>query len=353
MFVILVVMVLGFAFLAYVLYQKLGELKNDQTASLLKQDMTMLSEGMATLKEGLQTHLTDRLDKNQIMMRDSMVKQFASSSKLITEVTQRLTKLDETNRRVVDVADELKMLQNVLQNPKQRGVLGEYYLESVLMNVLPPDGFAMQHKFKDGETVDAIIFLDKKILPIDSKFSLENYNRMVEENDKTKRSLLGKAVKDDLKKRIDETSKYIRPSEGTMDFAFMFVPSESLYYDLLTSKIGAGTTAARDLIEYAFRDKKVIIVSPTSFMAYLQTVLQGLRSLQIEEQAKEIHNRVIQLRLHLESYDNYMQKLGSSLGVTVGHFNTAHKELKKVDKDIIKISGKAAVIEPVIVDRPQ
>ncbi|HVI69621.1 MAG TPA: DNA recombination protein RmuC [Magnetospirillaceae bacterium] len=352
--IVLIVVLVGFGAIVYMLNQRLNSLKDDTTAGLLKQDLLAVTDGMSALKDGLQSHLTDRLDKSQELMRESIVKQFSESSKLITDVTERLTKLDETNRRVVDVADELKLLQNVLQNPKQRGVIGEYYLQTVLMNVLPPERFQLQYKFKDGEIVDAVIFLDKnKILPIDSKFSLENYNRLVEEKDKTRREVIAKQLKADLKNRIDETSKYIRETEGTMDFAFMFIPSEAVYYDLLINKIGTAGTSSRDLIEYAFRDKKVIIVSPTSFMAYLQTVLQGLRSLQIEEQAKEIQIRVIQLRLHLEAYDTYMNKLGASLSTTVNHFNVAHKELKKVDKDVVKISGATPVIEPTIVARPQ
>jgi DNA recombination protein RmuC len=191
------------------------------------------------------------------------------------------------------------------------------------------------------------------MLPVDSKFSLENYNRIIEEKDKAPREVLIKAFKADLKNRIDETAKYIRPNEGTMDFAFMFIPSEAIYYDLLINKVGVTSTSSRDLIEYAFRDRKVIIVSPTSFMAYLQTVLQGLRSLQIEEQAKEIQIRVGMLGEHLKAYDSYMQKLGNSLGTTVNHFNTAHKELKKVDKDVVKIANSTPAIEPLLVDKPQ
>lgn len=344
----------GFAAVVFLLHQRMNDLKNDGASALIKQDLIALNEGMSALKDGLKTHLTDRLDKNQELMRESIMKQFSESTKLVADVTERLTKLDETNRRVVDVADELKLLQNVLQNPKQRGVLGEYYLQTVLMNVLPPERFQLQYKFKDGEAVDAVIFLDKnKMLPIDSKFSLENYNRLVEEKDKHNREAIAKALKTDLKTRIDETAKYIRESEGTMDFAFMFIPSEAVYYDLLINKVGTAGTSSRDLIEYAFRDKHVIIVSPTSFMAYLQTVLQGLRSLQIEEQAKEIQVRVVQLRQHLEAYDTYMNKLGASLGTTVNHFNTAHRELKKIDKDVVKIAKTTPVIEPTVVDKPQ
>lgn len=352
--IILAVVLIGFGLVIYLFNQRLRDLRDNTATHLLKQDLLALNEGIGALKEGLQSHLTDRLDKNQELMRESIMKQFSASTKLITDVTERLAKLDETNRRVVDVADELKLLQNVLQNPKQRGVLGEYYLQTVLMNVLPPSRFQLQYKFNDGEIVDAVIFLEKnKILPIDSKFSLENYNRLIEEKDKARREILAKQLKQDLKTRIDETSKYIRESEGTMDFAFMFIPSEAVYYDLLINKVGTTGTSSRDLIEYAFRDKRVIIVSPTSFMAYLQTVLQGLRSLQIEEQAKEIQVRVGQLSQHLQAYDTYMQKLGSSLSTTVNHFNTAHKELKKVDKDVVKISATVPAIEPVTVDRPQ
>lgn len=339
--------------LAAVVWQQ-SQVKNDTgNALLIKEDMRALSEDISRLKDGLQTQITDRMDKNQELMRESIMKQFSASSKIISDVTDRLAKLDETNKRVVDVADELKILQNVLQNPKQRGVLGEYYLAQVLENVLPPDGFKLQYRFKDGEVVDAIIELDKgKILPIDSKFSLENYNRLVEEKDKNQRDVYARAFKADLKLRIDETSKYIRPKEGTMDFAFMFIPSEAIYNDLLINKVGITNTSARDLIEYAFRDKNVIIVSPTTFMAYLQTVMQGLRSLQIEEQAKEIQSRVGELGRHIATYETFMQKLGSSLGTTVNHYNNAHKELKKIDKDIVKIASSVPSVQPLLIDKP-
>ncbi len=326
---------------------------DEGSALLLKQDLSQLSQDITKLKDGLQTQLGERFDKNQAMMMGSLQKQFSESSKIIAEVTKNLTELKESNKQVMGITDELKVLQNVLGNPKQRGVLGEYLLNQLLENVLPPDRFELQHRFKDGEIVDAVIFLDKrKMLPVDSKFSVENYNRIVEAKDKQAKAAIVRQFKTDLKNRIDETAKYIRPNEGTMDFAFMFIPSEAIYYDLLVNKVGASQTSARDLIEYAFRTKKVIIVSPTSFMAYLQTVLQGLRSLQIEEQAKEIQVRVGQLGNHITAYDTYMQKLGHSLGVTVGHYNTAHKELKKIDKDVVKISHTSPGVEPLLLDRP-
>ena len=332
--------------------------RNDQSTLLLKQDLSRLSDDILNLKDGLQSQLGDRFEKNQAMMMNSLQQQFSNSTKLISEVTQNLTELKESNKQVLSITDELKTLQNVLQNPKQRGVLGEYHLQSVLENVLPPKRFKLQFKIgKDDDNkdliCDAVVLLDKGImLPVDSKFSLENYNRLVESKDKTERETLSRLFKNDLKNRIDETAKYIRPKDGTMDFAFMFIPSEAIYYDLLVNKIGVTGTSARDMIEYAFREKNVIIVSPTSFMAYLQTVLQGLRSLQIEENAKEIQQRVGELGRHISSYETFMQKVGSSLGVTVGHYNTAHKELKKIDKDVMKIAHTAPSVEPLIIDRP-
>ena len=337
--------------LAFVLYLLVVKPRSARTQS--PEELRYLSERIDALKDSLNGTVNDRLDKNNKFMRDTMQQQFSESAKLIADVTSRLTKLDETNKRVVDVADELKTLQNVLQNPKQRGGLGEYYLDTVLGNVLPPNGYTLQYKFKNGEIVDAVIHLDKgRILPIDSKFSLENYNRLVEEKDKTKREAIVKIFKADLKNRIDETAKYIRPSENTLDYAFMFIPSEAIYYDLLVNNVGATNTSARDLIEYAFVDKKVIIVSPTTLLAYLQTVLQGLRSLQIEEQAKEIQKRVGDLGKHIAAHESFMQKLGNSLGTTVNHYNAAHKELKKMDKDVVKIAGSDASVEPVLLDKP-
>ena len=349
LFIVLIAVVLGFGIVIAVLNQRLKDLKNSSAVDFLKGDVTELTRTIGSLQQVM----GDTLERNNLSMQTSVQRQLSQSAKLVADVTQRLTKLDETNRRVVDVADELKTLQNVLQNPKQRGVFGEYYLESVLDNILPPKNFQMQYRFNDGEIVDAVVFLENgKILPIDSKFSLENYNRMVGESSKLEREKLLAKVRTDLKMRIDETSKYIRPSENTMDFAFMFIPSESLYYDLLIGDVGTGSSA-RDLIEYAFRDKKVIIVSPTSFMAYLQTVLQGLRSLQIEEQAKDIQIRVGKLGQHIGKFEDYMQKLGNALGTTVNHYNAAHKELGKVDKDVIKIAGNDPSVEALLIDRPQ
>lgn len=352
--IVLVVMGVLVLLLASILIYTLLKRPSNDSALLLKEDLRALSQDITRLKEGVQTQLNDRLDKSQATMLGALQRQSSESNKIITEITRNLTELKDSNKRVVDVADELKLLQNILQNPKQRGGLGEYYLDTVLGNVLPPHVYEMQYSFKDGQIVDAIIKLDKgRILPIDSKFSLENYNRLIEEKDKTQRENIVKIFKADLKLRIDETSKYIRPSENTLDYAFMFIPSEAIYYDLLVNNVGATGTNSRDLIEYAFIDKKVIIVSPTTLLAYLQTVMQGLKSLQIEEQAKDIQKRVGELGKHIAAHETFMQKLGASLGTTVNHFNSAHKNLGRIDRDIVKIADTSASVEPLLLDKPQ
>lgn len=279
------------------------------------------------------------------------------SAKLIADVTEKLTKLDETNRQVVNFSGQLQSLQDILKNPKQRGILGEYYLETLLKNCMPAGSYQMQYSFPkspEGELmiVDAVVFVKDKIIPIDSKFSLENYNRISETNIAAEKERLEKVFLNDLKNRIVETSKYIQPQNGTMDFAFMFIPHEAIYYDLIVNKIGAVTEDTENLIQRAASKYKVIIVSPTSFLAYLQTVLQGLRAMQIEESALAIRANVEKLGQHIGVYQNYMQKLGASMTTSVNHFNTAMKEFKKVDKDVMKITGSEAKVELMAIDKP-
>jgi len=295
------------------------------------------SEPLMMLQQQL-NHISQALDTKLSESTKAIQAQFGESAKIIRDVTEKLTRLDETNRQVISFADQLQNLQDILKNPKQRGVLGEYYLETVLKNVLPPASYKMQYSFKDGAIVDAVVFIDKRIIPIDSKFSLENYNRILETHNPTEKKRYESAFVNDLKSRIDETAKYVRPEENTMDFAFMFIPSEAVYYDLLINKVGAVTEDTNNLIYYAGK-KKVIVISPTSFLAYLQTVLQGLRNQKISEQAREVIKEVERLGRHLGAYGEYMIKIGNHLGTTVSAYNKASKEFKKVDKDVVKITG--------------
>jgi DNA recombination protein RmuC len=292
-----------------------------------------------------------KLGESQKEINQTMRYQSSETSRIVADITEKITRLDETNKQVVSFADQLQNLQNILKNPKQRGILGEYYLETLLKNVMPPGSYQMQYSFSDGAIVDAAVFVKDKVIPIDSKFSLENYNRMSEEQEPMRKKDLAKIFENDLKNRIVETSKYIQPENKTMDFAFMFIPHEAIYYDLLVGTVGT-SDEAENLIQRAASKYKVIIVSPTSFLAYLQTVLQGLKALQIEESAKDIIKRVGELGTHLRVYEESHQKLGNALATTVNHFNKSNSEFKKIDKDVMRITGDAMSIEAITIDKP-
>jgi DNA recombination protein RmuC len=352
---LLILLILGVIAVIFLLVKKKEGGDGEKLTALMERVSNLMTQNK-DLREVMDRKLaeTHRATQEQFGQTTKIIQGITGhSAKLISDVTEKLTKLDETNRQVVNFSAQLQNLQDILKNPKQRGVLGEYFLEETLKNVLPPNSYQMQYGFKDGTIVDAVVFVKDKIIPVDSKFSLENYEKILNANDSEFREKMEKQFKMDLKNRIDETAKYVKPSEGTMDFAFMFIPSEAIYYDLLVNKVGAVKVNTRDLIEYAFRDKHVIIVSPTSFLAYLQTVLQGLRAMKIEESAKEIMINVQKLGKHLLVYDDFMKKLGKSMDTSVSHYNNAYKEFKKVDKDVARITESESKIEPMVLDKPR
>ncbi len=368
--ILLVVLIVGLASVIFLLLKKRDvEGGSNGKLDILAEKLIQQSEKLTNLSHQ-NSELRQELDKKLSETYRSNQEQFgqtakivqgisAQSARLIADVTEKLTKLDETNKQVVNFSSQLQNLQDILKNPKQRGVLGEYFLEETLKNVLPPGSFQMQYSFgKDEKTdkeliVDAVVFVKDKVIPVDAKFSLENYERILNAINKEEREKLEQVFKQDLKNRIDETAKYVLPGKGTLEFAFMFIPSEAIYYDLLVNKVGAIKSNTRDLIEYAFRDKKVIIVSPTSFLAYLQTVLQGLKAMQIEEKAKEIKVNIEKLGRHIASYDDFMRKLGLSMSTTVNHYNNAYSEFKKIDKDITKITDKKNDFEVLKIEKPK
>jgi len=342
--IILTLVFLIFLILIYIflLLKKINEKNNNEEGIMLLQNQI--------------NNLIKTLDFRLLESSKIFQNELNFSQKIITDITEKLVKLEETNKQVINFAEQLQSLENILKNPKQRGVLGEYFLETLLKNVLPPQMYQMQYKFSDGEIVDAVIFINqrnsKKIIPIDSKFSLENYNRLAETQNEFEREKLEKKLVNDLKERIIETSKYIKPEENTMDFAFMFIPHEAIYYDLLINKVGLIDEDTENLIQRAANKYRVIIVSPTSFLAYLQTVLQGLRAFQIEESAKEIKKRIEELKKHLTSYEIYLKKLGNNLEVTVNTYNNAYKEYLKIDKDIFKIVGEGIETQKKEIEGP-
>ena len=348
---LVVLLVAANAVVIYVLLQRNGgsAASRDGGESLLLQRIEQLSRTVDT-----------KLSESNRAMQEGSRAQFRESRELIQSINQEMneqlrsvvqktTEVGESSKQVFQVADQLRELQDILKNPKQRGVLGEYYLETVLQNVLPPGSFKMQYAFPDGEVVDAAVFVKDKVIPVDSKFSLENYNRFASAASGEEKVKFEKAFVTDLKLRISETAKYIRPSAGTTDFAFMFIPHEGIYYDLLSNQVGAGED---NLIQRAAGKYKVIIVSPTSFLAYLQTVLQGLKAMQIEEQAQDIIKNVEKLSGHLTRYEDYYQKLGNTLATTVSHYNAGYKELHKIDKDVTRITGVVGSVDVLTIEKP-
>jgi len=301
----------------------------------------------------LRNVLDNKLGASAKDMQESVKTQFRESQKLIKDITEQLVEVKKTNEQVFSMTDQLKNLEQVLKNQKQRGSLGEAGLELILSNILPPTAYRMQYQFADGSIVDAAILTKDGIIPVDAKFSLDNYTRIVNENNEERRLELEKAFKNDLKRRIDETAKYIKPNEGTTTFAFMYIPAEAIYYDLLVNEVGAVTVNTRTLVEYAQKDKKVIIISPNTFTAYLQLVLQGLRSAEIAKNTEQIIKRIQELTRHVDSYQEYMSKLGKSLGTTVSHYNRSFKELKKIDKDVARITEGESELEPMVLEGPR
>lgn len=323
------------------------------------QSMVLLQNQLQDLSRAMESKLGEGTNR----MFESMRTQFGESQRLATdirdlvhkqlgEVAREQTKTNEATMKFVTIAEQLANLEKVLKHQKQRGNLGEASLELMLGNILPPTGFKMQYEFPGGEIVDAAIITKEGIIPIDAKFSLDNYNRLSQESDEIRKAELEKQFKNDLKLRIDETSKYVRPKDGTLPFAFMYIPAEGIYYDLLINEVGSVKVNTRNLIDYAYNEKKVIIVSPTTFAAYLQSVLYGFKAFKIEETAKDIIKNVESLSRHLKAYEEFYKKIGTTLTTTVNHYNAGYKELGKVEKDVLKITGEPAGFELMQVDKP-
>jgi len=331
-----------------------GEKKEDKT-----NEFVLLQNQFSDLTRTLDS----KLNESRRDMQDAVKVQFSESQRLIREINQEVsknlvdvakeqTKTNEATKQFVTIAEQLGNLEKVLKHQKQRGNLGEASLELILGNILPPDGYKMQYQFKDNAIVDAVIITKEGVIPVDAKFSLDNYQRVVHAIDDTQRDIVEKEFRNDLKKRIDETAKYVRPNEGTLPFAFMFIPAEAIYYDLLINEVGQVKVNTRNLIDYAYNEKKVVIVSPTTFSAYLQSVLYGFKAFRIEESAKEIMKKADELGRHIKAHEDFMGKLGNSLSTSVNHYNAAYKELGKVDKDITKITGVSPELEPMVLERP-
>jgi DNA recombination protein RmuC len=340
--------VLGAGVAIFLLRKGNAPKQNDQALLMLQNRLDSLMQVVdKKMGESQQATLRQFSDSKEFMQDIN-----TEMKKHLSEVTKAVTEANEGSKQVLGITEDLHNLQKILTNQKHRGSLGEASLELILNNVLPPGAYKLQYSFANGDKVDAVIETKDGMIPIDAKFSLDNYNRLCNESDVAKKANIEKEFVNDLKKRIDETAKYIKPSEGTLPFAMMFIPAEGIYYDLLVNEIGAVKSNTRSLIDYAYTDKNVIIVSPTTFSAYLRSVLYGFRAFKIEESARDISKRVEELGKHLKAYEEYYQKLGNALGTVVSHYENGYKELKKVDKDVLRITGQAIGIDPLSPGKP-
>lgn len=343
-----VAMVFAILYLIFKLNGKDERVPNIEILNLQKQlevSNQHLFEMMRNMENKVLTSEREQSRKNEM--------QFESANKLIKEITKEITEVKEGNKQVLSMTEQLSNLEKVLTNQKQRGNWGEQGLELILSNFVP-ENYQMQYMFKNGEAVDAVIKIQDKFLPIDSKFSLDNYQRAVSTDIEEDKKYYADEFKKDLKLRITETAKYIRENEDTLPIAFMFIPSEAIYYDLLAGEQSRIKVNTQALIEYA-QKQRVFIVSPTSILAYLHLVLAGLKAFKVEENAKLIQQKVADLGGHILKFEEGYKKLGNSLGTVVNHYNSSYTQLRNIDRDVYRITdgeqGKKIEVEKV--DRPQ
>ncbi len=349
---LLIFLALGIIAMLYRLHQRTGVATPvDSTPfTLMQNQIAELTRAMdSKLGEGTKT-MSEFMTGQQGQARELMSTISRQVQEQLLEVVKGVAETKESTKQVLTVAEQLSNLEKVLKNQKQRGNLGEASLELILSNVLPGQ-YTPQYLFKDGEKVDFIVRTQEGLIPVDAKFPLENYMRLIDETDPERQEQYRKDFKNDVKKRIDETAKYIRPGEGTLPFAFMYIPAEGIYYDLLNNDVGVGVSA-RDLIDYAYRQKSVIIVSPTTFLAYLQTVLFGNQRMKVQEAAKDIIKNVSELAKHLKAYEDHHNSLGKSLNTALGHFEKSSKSFKAIDKDVVKIADESMDLKLEAAERP-
>lgn len=259
-----------------------------------------------------------------------------NNSRILREVTEKLVKVEDTNSQVVNFAQQLQSLENIFKNPKKRGIVGEYFLEGILSSVLPVSVYEMQYHFSDAVIVDAIIRIKEKLIPVDAKFSLESYNVIIECDDFNMIDVYERDFINDVKKRIDETSKYVKPEENTVDIAFMFVPSDGVYNEII--ELSHRKDIPINIISYAY-SKKVVVVSPTSFFAYLQTVLLALNTIQVEGHITEMIQYLNESTKYIREFEESMDRVGKNISTLVNSYNKVSDSAKRLSKRIAKVSN--------------
>ncbi|OGK81235.1 MAG: hypothetical protein A2X52_15850 [Candidatus Rokubacteria bacterium GWC2_70_16] len=315
------------------LRQEVGDL-----GARVRDEVAALRIAVAGELKGVTAEVTRQLQEGMRLVQDAqgaMGERLDRAAKVVGEVQGSLGKLGEATQRVVEVGREIHGLEQVLKSPKIRGGLGETLLEQLLAQMLPREHYVLQHGFKSGDRVDAAIRISGRLVPVDAKFPLENFRRLLEEPDEERRRPFRRAFARDVKLRVDEIAKkYILPDEETFDFALMYVPAENVYYEIIIK----GDDAEEEPIAAYALGRRVIPVSPNSLYAYLQVIVLGLRGLRIEANAREIQNDLIRLGGDIERVREHMQKLG-------GHLGNAQKQFGDAERDLSRFEAKLEAIE--------
>ncbi|MFZ1654914.1 MAG: DNA recombination protein RmuC [Candidatus Moraniibacteriota bacterium] len=320
----------------------------DEKRSVLEHQVTDLGAGMrqdihqfqATLSQqfhNMQTTLDKRLNDNT----ERLDKRLNDAGRQFLDVRERLTEMGKTNEQILEVTKDVASLQDILKAPKIRGGFGEMMLADMLSQMLSKDNYALQHTFKTGETVDALITLQGGSISVDSKFPLENFKRVISLENDSDRAAARRLFISDVKKHVDAiSSKYILPSEGTLDWALMYIPAENVYYEIIIKdddQLG--------LYEY-FNKKRVIPVSPNSFYAYLKTIMFGLQGMQIEKRAKEMFVQLERLGQDFGKFGEEFEVLGKHISNTSKRYEDAEKRLMRLGDQMERTRLAAPDEEP-------
>lgn len=323
------------------LQQEVQSLRSQLTDTMLR-SQELANKQLADVTAQVNMRLADVTQQLQKSTGDLNTR-LDNAAKVVSEVSKGLGGLSEATKKVFEVGKDIASLQEILRSPKLRGGLGELFLGDLLAQILPPAHFTLQHRFKSGEAVDAAIRLGENLVPVDSKFPLENFKRVIDASSEEEQRAARKKFMADVKKHIDAISaKYILPDEGTFDFALMYIPAENVYYELIIKDEAADTD--KGLLNYAFT-KRVIPVSPNSFYAYLQTILLGLRGMHIEERAQEILRSLARLAGDFRKFQEEFELVGKHLANTKMRYDEADKKLAKFgDKlHVMSNAGSTAV----------
>lgn len=319
----------------------------DQSMLMLQNQVNSLSQQTGQQMDGLRQalqqinqHMSQSLDST----RKSMDEQLKDASGVIQNVNKQLVSLEKSSQQIFDVGKDIAGLQQLLKSPKMRGNLGEFLLGDLLAQVLPANSYAIQYSFKGNETVDAIIRLQSGMVPVDAKFPLENFKRMGDLTDEREAKAARRLFIRDVKNHVDAiAAKYIRPDEGTFDFAMMYIPAENVYYEIIIRDDQPGDD--KSLLSHAL-NRKVIPVSPSSFYAYLQTVLLGLKGMEVEKGAREIMNHLSRLRREFTAFEDDFRKVGVHIDNSAKKYVDAEKRLARIDGKMEQMDGMASVTPP-------